>query len=265
MPARFSAICMQRKAPSPSSARRGDVVGIARQAVADDLGVDAGAARLRVLEFLEHDDAGALAHDEAVAVAVLGARGACRLVVEARSTAPWRRQSRRCAMRQTGDSAPPATMTSASPSAIRRAASPMACAPVEQAVTTAWFGPLQAVLDRDLAGGEVDQAAGNEERADAARAAVAQRVAGLVDACDAADAGADEDAGAIWSSSRLRLPAGVGERLVGRGHRIDDEGVDLALFLRLHPVVGVEGAVGPVAARQLAGDLAGQVVDLEIR
>ena len=45
-------------------------------------------------------------------------------------------------MRQTGDSAPPATMTSASPSAIRRLASPIACAPVEQAVTTAWFGPF---------------------------------------------------------------------------------------------------------------------------
>ena len=40
------------------------------------------------------------------------------------------------------DSVPPATITSASPSAIRRAASPIACAPVEQAVTTEWFGPF---------------------------------------------------------------------------------------------------------------------------
>ncbi len=45
-------------------------------------------------------------------------------------------------MRLTGDSVPPATITSASPSAIRRAASPMACAPVEQAVTTALLGPF---------------------------------------------------------------------------------------------------------------------------
>ena len=42
-----------------------------------------------------------------------------------------------------GASAPPATMTSASPKAISRAASPIAWAPVEQAVTTAWFGPLK--------------------------------------------------------------------------------------------------------------------------
>jgi hypothetical protein len=34
-------------------------------------------------------------------------------------------------------SAPPATITSASSSAIMRAASPIECAPVEQAVTTA--------------------------------------------------------------------------------------------------------------------------------
>ena len=32
-------------------------------------------------------------------------------------------------------------MTSASPCWISRAASPMACAPVEQAVTTEWLGP----------------------------------------------------------------------------------------------------------------------------
>ena len=40
-------------------------------------------------------------------------------------------------------SAPPATMTSASSMAIIRAASPMAWAPVAQAVTTEWFGPLR--------------------------------------------------------------------------------------------------------------------------
>ena len=46
-------------------------------------------------------------------------------------------------IRQTAASAPPATTTSASSSMIIRAASPMAWAPEEQAVTTAWFGPLK--------------------------------------------------------------------------------------------------------------------------
>ncbi len=49
-------------------------------------------------------------------------------------------------MRQIAASAPPATMTSASSHWIRRAASPSACAPVAQAVTTAWFGPLKPYL-----------------------------------------------------------------------------------------------------------------------
>jgi hypothetical protein len=39
------------------------------------------------------------------------------------------------------DSAPPATMTLASPNWIIRAASPMLCAPVVQAVVAAWLGP----------------------------------------------------------------------------------------------------------------------------
>jgi len=62
--------------------------------------------------------------------------------------APWVERTIRAlaanpasASRHTGDSVPPATMTSASPSATSRVASPIACAPVEQAVTTEWLGP----------------------------------------------------------------------------------------------------------------------------
>ena len=62
--------------------RRGDVMGVARHAVADDLGIDLGAALLGMLEFLEHQHAGALAHDEAVAVLVPGPRALLGCVVE---------------------------------------------------------------------------------------------------------------------------------------------------------------------------------------
>ncbi len=48
--------------------------------------------------------------------------------------------------RLTAPSAPPATITSASPSAISRAASPMAWTPVAQAVTAEWLGPLKPYL-----------------------------------------------------------------------------------------------------------------------
>ena len=43
-------------------------------------------------------------------------------------------------------SQPPATMTSASPSAIRRDASPIAWVPDEHAVTQAWLGPRSLCL-----------------------------------------------------------------------------------------------------------------------
>ncbi len=44
------------------------------------------------------------------------------------------------------DSAPPATMTAASPAAMKREASPMECAPVVQAVEAAWLGPCRPYL-----------------------------------------------------------------------------------------------------------------------
>ena len=74
-----------------------------------------------------------------------GREAACGLSLKAVESA---RAAQKPAMpiSHTAASAPPATMTSASPSAIRRAASPTACTPVAQAVTTAWFGPLKPYL-----------------------------------------------------------------------------------------------------------------------
>ncbi len=125
-------------------------------------------------------------------------------------------------------------------------------------------GALELVLDRHVAGGEIDQAPGNEERADAARALLLQQHRGLGDARQAADARADEHAGALLLLGRVGDVAGIGDRLLGRRHRVDDEVVDLALLLRLHPIVGIELAVGLVAARNEAGDLAGEIADLEL-
>ena len=64
---------------------------------------------------------------------------------------------------------------------------------------------------------------------------------------------------AHWSSSRFGLPAGILDRLLGSGHRIDDEVIDFALLFWLHPLIWIVGAVGAVAARDDAGDLAWDV------
>ena len=49
------------------------------------------------------------------------------------------------------------------------------------------------------------------------------------------------------SASSSGIQSGVAHRLLRRRHRVEDEGVDLALVLRRHPVVGVERPVRPVA------------------
>ena len=85
------------------------------------------------------------------------------------------------------DSAPPASMTSASPDCIKREASPREWAPVVQAVVTAWFGPyawsgfgrwddetrrkgktthFQSISHRDVAGSQVYEETGDKERMD---------------------------------------------------------------------------------------------------
>src|SRR5262249_27847803 len=78
-----------------------------------------------------------------------------------------------------------------------------------------------------------------------------------------ADAGAHQHAGDDLVVVALRLPAGVVQRLLGGAHGIDDELVDLALLLRLHPLVGIVGAARAVAARNLAGNAPRQVGHVE--
>ena len=88
---------------------------------------------------------------------------------------------------------------------------------------------------------------------------------GLLDALQPADAGADQHAGGDLVLVAVGMPAGVVERLLGRRERVDDEVVDLALILGLHPLVGIKGALGTVAARHGAGDLTAQIRGRRIR
>src|SRR5258708_31135500 len=60
---------------------------IARHAVAGDLAVNRRTAVLRVFQLLDHEDAGAFADDEAVAIQVPWTRGALWLIVAQRERA----------------------------------------------------------------------------------------------------------------------------------------------------------------------------------
>ena len=163
------------------------MVGVARQAVADDLGIDLGAASLGVLVFLQHHHAGTLAHDEAVAILVVGARGPGRIVVEARRQGPAGGEARDGqAIDRRFRAAGHHHLRIAERDEPRGIADGMGAggAGGHHRVVRA----LEAMLDGDVAAGQVDEAAGDEEGRDAARAALDQGGRGLVDAADAADA-----------------------------------------------------------------------------
>src|SRR5207253_723274 len=91
----------------------------------------------------------------------------------------------------------------------------------------------QAVLDRDLAAGEVDQPPVDEMRADAAGALLAQHQRFAFDARQPADARADRDAGPLLEVLVHVGKARILERLAGGIDRVDDEGIDLALNLEI--------------------------------
>ena len=172
------------------------MIGIARHAVAHDFGMDGCAARLGVLELLENHDARTLAHDEAIAVPVIGARALLRRIVELGRE------------RLAGDEARDAKAADGRFGAARdhdigiverddagRIADGVRArrAGRDHRVVRA----LAAELDRDQARGEIDERARNEERADAARSLLVHQEGGVRDVGEAADAGADEHAGAV--------------------------------------------------------------------
>ncbi|ENN85805.1 hypothetical protein RHSP_18548 [Rhizobium freirei PRF 81] len=242
--------------------RSGDMVRVAREAVADHFGVDLGAARLGVFQLLQNDDTGALAHDEAVTVTVIGTRSFLRRVVKVRrqrlagGKARERDTADRC-FGATGDHHIGVAEHDQAGSIANGVGTGRACGD-DRMVRAA-----QLVADRDLAGNQVDETARDKERRDAARTLVAQRIAGFDDAFEAADARADHDARGDLILIRFRVPVCIGERHVRCRHAIDDEGIDLALLLRLHPVVSMERAVGAIANRNTAGNLCREIFDLE--
>src|SRR5882672_10922755 len=124
-------------------------------------------------------------------------------------------------------------------------------------------GALEAMRDRDVPRSQIDQPPGNEEWRYLAWPALLQQQRGIGNAGEAADPGPDHGAGGALFLFGRRVPIGIIERLTRRAHGEDDEIVDLALVLRLHPLVGIEGAGGAVAARDHAGDSAGQIGDVE--
>ncbi len=211
--------------------------GVGGQAVADDLGEDLCAACFGELELFEDEDAGAFADDEAVAVLVEGAAGVGGVVVASGESSHGG---------ESGDA-------EGSDGGLGAAGDHgVGVAALDEAEGVAdgvgaggagggggLVGAARAVLDGDVAGGEVDDGAGDEERRDLARAAVEQVDVFAFDDVEAADAGADVDAEAV-AIFVGDLEAGVGHGLGGGGEGEVDEAAHLAGFFFVHEEERVE-------------------------
>ena len=81
MPASRSGVAHHAEAAFVFGSRLGHVVGVAGHAIAGNFGEDGRAAPFGVLEFFEHQDARAFAHDEAVAIFIPGTAGFFGIVI----------------------------------------------------------------------------------------------------------------------------------------------------------------------------------------
>ena len=210
--------------------RRGHMVGVAGQAVADHLGVNLGAPLLGVFQLFQDDDTGPLAHHETVAVLVPRPRRAGRLVVEV--------GRQRLGLGEAGQAdAADGRLRAAGDHhvGIVECDQPRGIADGVRAGRAGgdhgMVGTLVAVADLHLAGHQIDQRAGDEVRRHPAGAALVQHDGLFLDGGQTADAGADHGAGAQLVLVRRIGPAGVLHGLLGRGDAVQDEIVDPALVL----------------------------------
>lgn len=116
-------------------------MGIGCRAVTDNLRYGCGTTRQCVLEVLDHQDAGAFAHDEPMPVAIVRTRGAMRCSVKAGGKRPRSGKTPEAHQIDAGFGSA-AHRDIRFTSRISRAASPMACTPAAQAVTGVPIGPL---------------------------------------------------------------------------------------------------------------------------
>ncbi len=207
----------QRDAAGSTLAGRlgsGHVVGVGGHAGAGEAGVHLRAAGLRELLALEHQHAGALAEDEAVALLVVRAAGRLRLVVplgqRAQLGEPGQRQRVHAGLRATGDDD------------VDRAGAQQEQRPGERlragrAGADGGVDPgAGAELQADRGGRAVGHEHRDEVRADPSRAALAQHVGLAEDRQRTADAGADHDGEPLGVDLGR---AGVGPGLAGRDQR----------------------------------------------
>ena len=230
----------------PTKVWRGDVVRVRTHAEANQLGIDAGAPLLRVLQLFQDQHPGALAQDEAIPVAVPGPAGGLRIIVARRQglhgCKSAHAQGRQVGLGAAGQHHVGVAVGDETPGVTH------AVQPGGAGTDDGIAGPLKTQHDGQLPGHQIDDRPRHEERRDAPRPALEVVLVRGLDQGKATDAGAHEGAEAL----RVLLgdlQSTVAKGLQARCHAVMDEGVEVPQLLRVHPVGGVEVPHFPGNAR----------------
>jgi len=204
--------------------------------------------------FFEDNDASALAHDEAVAVLVIGTGSSCRIIIAL--------GGQRLRLGEAGDSNRTDGRFRAAGQhhvGIIQRDHPSG---ITDAVGTGragrddcMIGAHQAIFDGYLAGYEIDQPSVDKMRADPARSPVMQHDRLFFYSRQSADSGTDRTASAQLGFVGHVGETGILERLTGGIDTIDDERIDLPLDLVVDAQIGIE-AIFMIRRLDLAGDMA---------
>ena len=218
-----------------------------------------------MLVFLEHDDAGALAHNEAVAAFVIGTGSLLRRVIVIGGQRAAGCEARHA---KTGDGRFGAAghhhISIVILNEAHRIADRMRAGGARGDDSV--VGALQTMPNRDLTGDQVDQCGGNEERADLPRPVPFEDERVVGDRLQTANTGADQNPGAVAFFVGFRLEAGIRHRLIRCGNSIQDEIVHPPALFRRHDLIRIEtardiraAAIPAVDARHQAPDAARQI------
>ena len=215
-----------------------------------------------MLKLLKHDTARSLSHDKAVAVTVVGARGLLWSIVKACRKRAAGRKARKGKPVHGG-------LCSTCDHHVRvaeRNNSAGIANRVRAGRTRSHNGMVRAFKimdDRDLAAYQVNKPTRNKERRDASRSFFVQGYRGVIDTTKSANSRSNQYARLDLLLKDFRRPIRVSQSLSCSTHSVDDKVVDPPLFLRIHPVVGIE-RIGRMTAWNLRRDLAGKVRNVKI-
>src|SRR6516164_842038 len=242
--------------------RSGQVKGIARHAIANHFSVNLSTPPPRMLVLLEHEDSRSFPHDKTVTLLVPRARSPRRIIIEARRQGARRGETSKT---QTADrrlgAATHHHIGIVEHNQPRGIADRMRAGRASGHDRLVW--PGEAVANRHMAGGQIDQIGGDEKRRKSAGAALMQRQCAVRYPRKTTDPGADHDAGPLTRLFVVRDPTRILDGLRGCRQRIDDKPVHLALVFGRNPIIRVKQPFGGIAAGNLGSNPHRKIGDLE--